>query len=64
MHAQVAVRRLEELLEIVEAHGVGGSERAEDSEANAFVNESIERQWPLDLGLSAHGTERVRGRGA
>ena len=40
--AEVAVGGFEDTLEIVEAEGVVGGERADDAETNAFVNQAIE----------------------
>ena len=57
MHAQVAVGRRHELLQVVEAQGFIDGQRAENSQAQAFVNETIERQRPLDGAFPPHRAE-------
>jgi hypothetical protein len=42
MDAEVAVSGLKDTLEIIEAEGVVGREGADDTEANAFMNQTIE----------------------
>src|SRR5690348_3925472 len=58
VYAQVAVGRIEKLLEVVEAERVRRRQCAEDTEPDALVNETIERQRPLDLSLASHRTKR------
>src|SRR5690348_18436997 len=41
VYAQVAVRRLQELLELSESHAAVDAERAHDPQAHALVNQSI-----------------------
>ena len=40
--AEIAVSGFEDALEVVEAEGIVGGESADDSEADAFVDEAIE----------------------
>src|SRR5258706_2918459 len=42
VHAQVAVRRLQQRLDLVEGERLGGRERAHDAEADAVVDEIVE----------------------
>src|SRR5688500_9465550 len=42
MHAQVAIRCIEQLLEITELHAIVHSERADDGQARTLVNDVVE----------------------
>src|SRR4029079_19434952 len=61
MDAEIAVRGVEQLLEIVEAERVGRGQRAENAESHAFVNQAVERERPFTLVLSANATKRRAG---
>jgi hypothetical protein len=55
MDAEVAVRRLKQALQIVEGQAVVHRQRTDDAEAQPLVNEPVEGEGTLRLGLVAGG---------
>src|ERR1051325_6289903 len=63
VHAQVAVGRLEQRLELVEGELLAHGERAHDRESHPLVNEAVEIRRRR-LGLRFHGPFRLSARDA
>src|SRR5438034_658586 len=61
MNAEIAVRGAQQLFEIVEAERVCRSQRAEDTESHALVNQAIERERSFALVLATNATKRRAG---
>src|SRR5262249_41580897 len=60
VHAQVAVRRLHEFFQIVERQGLVHRQRAQNAEAEALVNQPIQREWTV-CGAATNRAQRTSG---